>query len=382
MYYVQDFARLGRSVPEPQSLENVSDEELIGRPYKKADLLLALKNAEMRKKFCKDSLEWKDRLPEKFTPNCGLFRLWEEKFIEHLSHLPGSSGVPLSYVIRDDNVVQVLNAHDHLHSLILLAPHYGSYYIKDTTDVYNIIMKCIPREIIDDCTNDESCFGDGRLMMQRLRTAYVNDVGGEAEKLKENDLYDDLPNAVAGLEPTSVRSTTGTELRGETIASNPGVDTQVIPAIAPERVVSATGVESITSQTTTATVAAIQMEQAEVVGAARTDERLTKSAKRRRRSIERALLLAHEQTLVEQQRIVVREQQLAVEAERLETLRLQRNVDLLRTQQPIPLHQWNRMSAEERRDIWEHYENNVAMHQADNAGRGGGFSHRRHSDRY
>jgi hypothetical protein len=188
MYYVQEFARLGKSVPKPQSLEHASDEELIGRPYKRTDLLLALENAEIRRKFCKDSLIWQDRLPETFTPNCGQFRLWEEKLVDYLNHLPGSSGVPLSYVIRDDNIIRVLNAQDHLHSLILLAPHYGSYYIKDTTDVYNIIMKCVPRETIDDCTNNESCFGDGRLMMQRLRTVYEKDVGGVAGKLKMDDL--------------------------------------------------------------------------------------------------------------------------------------------------------------------------------------------------
>jgi hypothetical protein len=150
-----------------------------------------------------------------FTPNCGQFRLWEEKFIGYLNHLSGSSGVPLSYVIRDDNIIWVLNAQDHLHSLIILAPHSGSYYVKDTTDVYNIIMKCVPRETIDKCTNDESCFGDGRLMMQRLQMMYENDVGGVAGKLKVDDLYGDLPNIVVGLQHVSIESTSGSELRGE-----------------------------------------------------------------------------------------------------------------------------------------------------------------------
>jgi hypothetical protein len=221
-----------------------------------------------------------------------------------------------------------------------------------------------------------------KVMYYLGRTVYEKDVGGVAGKLKMDDLSDDLPNTVASSEPTSVTSVSGTELQGEMIAADPGVDNQAGQAIMLERVASASGVENTTTQSTTATAAVIQPERMGIVGAARTDEGLTKSAKRRRRSIERALLLAHEQTLVEQQRIVVREQQLAVEAERLEALRLQRNIDSLRSQQPIPLHQWNRMSPEERREIWEHYENDVAMHQADNAGRGGGFSHRRHSDCY
>jgi hypothetical protein len=88
-YCVQEFARLGKPVPKPQSLEHVSDKELVGRSYKKTDLLLALENAEIRKKFCKDLLVWRDCLPKMFTPNCGQFRLWEEGFIGYLNHLPG-----------------------------------------------------------------------------------------------------------------------------------------------------------------------------------------------------------------------------------------------------------------------------------------------------
>jgi hypothetical protein len=106
MYYIQGFVRLGKSIPTPQPLD-VPWEQLSGRPYQKSDLLRALDNATIRKKFYEDSVIWRvHHNPGVFTPSKERFNAWEQRLIHFLSGIPGSSGVPLSYIVRNEELIK------------------------------------------------------------------------------------------------------------------------------------------------------------------------------------------------------------------------------------------------------------------------------------
>jgi hypothetical protein len=135
MYYIQEFARIGQPIPKPQVLEGVDEEQLVTRPYQKVDLLLAREHAAIRKRFCEASAFWRERYhPGKFIANVGQFGVWEEKLVKLLSGIPGSSCVPLSYVIQSQSIIKLLNAESHMDSLIIVAPHSGTYYSNDTAE--------------------------------------------------------------------------------------------------------------------------------------------------------------------------------------------------------------------------------------------------------
>jgi hypothetical protein len=386
MYYIQEFARIGQPIPKPQVLEGVDEEQLVTRPYQKVDLLLALEHAAIRKRFCEASTFWSERYhPGKFIANVGQFGVWEEKLVKFLSGIPGSSCVPLSYVIRDQRIVKVLNAESHMDSLVILAPHSGTYYSNDTAEVFNIIMECISPDVADLCTSDESCFGDGCLMMEKLRNYFKNDVGGTAESpavgmSRNEDLYSILPDAAG--------SASNINLQEAIIPPSTGSINQVSEEIIPEQVDSTTGTLQVMVQAPVApvvnvTVNANQMERQGIVSAARTGGGTSRSARRRRRAravmLDMAITEAQARTQFERQRVAEREQ-LAIEAERRATSHYHEKRQ--RTSDWIPSHQWNRMTGDERRDVRDRHDFQMAMHGPNGTGRGGGSSHWGHSDRY
>jgi hypothetical protein len=120
MYYVQGFDRLGLPVLEAVKLEGHSSEQLAGKPYQKHDVKQALVNAGIRKAFYERSLTWRvEQTPGNFVPSIDCFSDWERKFINFLSGIPGVTGIPLHYVIREDS--WHYNMGDHMEALAALA---------------------------------------------------------------------------------------------------------------------------------------------------------------------------------------------------------------------------------------------------------------------
>jgi hypothetical protein len=78
-----------------------------------------------------------DRLlqPGKFDPR--RYVQWERSFANYLDSIRGRSGVPLSYIIRPENVVVANAAYDYERAL-WSAPHNGPAYRDDNRQVYRI----------------------------------------------------------------------------------------------------------------------------------------------------------------------------------------------------------------------------------------------------
>ena len=84
-------------------------------------------NAKEPKEFTKD-MKWDD---------------WVTTLIEYLNQVPGRNGVPLKYVIRDNDIPDPTPKPNFLEEYVAMAPLTGEAYIADSTEVLSIINKLI-----------------------------------------------------------------------------------------------------------------------------------------------------------------------------------------------------------------------------------------------
>ena len=87
----------------------------------------------------------------------------------------GSKGIALSYVIREDDDINLADQETWYHKDMLAAPHEGNAYLQDKLTVHNIIL----HNIADG--SDAFTYvkpypkkDDGRLDIQALRGRYEN----------------------------------------------------------------------------------------------------------------------------------------------------------------------------------------------------------------
>ena len=66
---------------------------------------------------------------------------WKPTLLNYLKHIPGRSGVPLSYVVRPEGYAPV--AGDMLDEYVTNAPHEGEAYMTDRSEVHTYIAKFI-----------------------------------------------------------------------------------------------------------------------------------------------------------------------------------------------------------------------------------------------
>ena len=70
------------------------------------------------------------------------WKQWEEKFNNYCASHLGAFGIPLSYVIRDDDA-PATNHDDYpefIHRTVVCAPLMGEYYNADKLTVFNMVM--------------------------------------------------------------------------------------------------------------------------------------------------------------------------------------------------------------------------------------------------
>ena len=84
-------------------------------------------SAKEPKEFTKD-MKWDD---------------WVTTLIEYLSQMPGRNGVPLKYIIRDNDLPDPTPKPNFLEEYVAMAPLNGEAYIADSTEVLSIINKLI-----------------------------------------------------------------------------------------------------------------------------------------------------------------------------------------------------------------------------------------------
>jgi hypothetical protein len=101
---------------------------------------------------------------------------WEQAFVNYLSVIPGVNGVPLSYVIREEEqplAGMVYETHNEI--LINHAPLVGNYFITDTRWVHNLLVGFIQGEASENWICSIAKYQDGRRDFIVLRQHYAGE---------------------------------------------------------------------------------------------------------------------------------------------------------------------------------------------------------------
>jgi hypothetical protein len=101
---------------------------------------------------------------------------WEKAFINYLSVIPGVSGIPLSYIVRDEEfpVAGIVYATFN-DRMVNRAPLTGQYYIADARRVHNLLVGFLQGENTENWIRNIAKYQDGRRDMIALRRHYAGE---------------------------------------------------------------------------------------------------------------------------------------------------------------------------------------------------------------
>ena len=185
VYWVQDFHRIS-TTPTVTGLNEAAF---------RADLLKASIRAEVRVNLHKQTKTAAEAASPGPLESERKWKQWEERFINYTRAHMGAAGVPLSYVIRENDAPD-LNGDftDFIARSIACAPLHGEYYDADRLTVFNMIISFTTGQPSGDWVKNTVRYADGRRSMQALRDHF----GGagnatrnkaEADRLKEGLHY-------------------------------------------------------------------------------------------------------------------------------------------------------------------------------------------------
>lgn len=101
---------------------------------------------------------------------------WEKAFINYLSVIPGVSGIPLSYIVRDEEFpvagIEYATFNDRM---VNRAPLTGQYYIADARRVHNLLVGFLQGENTENWIRNIAKYQDGRRDMIALRRHYAGE---------------------------------------------------------------------------------------------------------------------------------------------------------------------------------------------------------------
>ena len=120
---------------------------------------------------------------------------WEEKFVNYLRCQVGSDGVPLNYVIRENDAPDTATVHpDFVSKTIACAPLQGEYYDADRLAVFNMLVSFTTGQASGDWIKTTIRYADGRRSMAALKAHFAGEGNAtrnvaEADRLKETLHY-------------------------------------------------------------------------------------------------------------------------------------------------------------------------------------------------
>ena len=120
---------------------------------------------------------------------------WEEKFVNYTRFHIGALGVPLSYVIRENDVADTTGLHpDFINKTIACAPLTGEYYDADKVVVFNMLVSFTTGQPSGDWIKTTLRHSDGRRSMKALQTHFAGEGNAsrtlaDADRLKETLHY-------------------------------------------------------------------------------------------------------------------------------------------------------------------------------------------------
>ena len=120
---------------------------------------------------------------------------WEEKFYNFTRLHIGSNGVPLSYVLRENDAPDVTGTYtDFVSKTIKCAPLTGEHYVADTATVFHMIVSFTTGLPSGDWIKNTIRYADGRRSMKALKDHFAGEGNttrtlAEAERLRETLHY-------------------------------------------------------------------------------------------------------------------------------------------------------------------------------------------------
>lgn len=120
---------------------------------------------------------------------------WEEKFVNYTRCHLGALGVPLSYVIRENDEPDTNGEHaDFITKTVACAPLEGEFYDADKIAVFNMIVSFTTGQPSGDWIKSTLRYSDGRRSMTALRTHFAGEGNAsrtiaDADRLKESLHY-------------------------------------------------------------------------------------------------------------------------------------------------------------------------------------------------
>ena len=121
------------------------------------------------------------------------WKTWEEKFENYCRAHIGAAGVPLSYVIRENDAPDVDATYpDFLSKTIACAPITGEQYQADRLAVFNMIVSFTTGQPSGDWIKSTLKYNDGRRSMKALRDHFTGEGNATRNKTEADRLYADL----------------------------------------------------------------------------------------------------------------------------------------------------------------------------------------------
>ena len=181
VHWIQDFYRVS-DVPHVDGLNEAAF---------RSQLLRALARADIRTSIKADTKTAADAASPGPLESEKKWKQWEEKFINYTrSHL-GTNGVPLSYVIRENDAPSIdADFPDFISQTIACAPLNGEYYEADKQSVFNMIVSFTTGQPSGDWIKDTLRYSDGRRSMRALRDHFAGE-GNATRNMAEADMLKD-----------------------------------------------------------------------------------------------------------------------------------------------------------------------------------------------
>jgi hypothetical protein len=173
MHLVQDFARRGVSADANGLL-----------PVTLEYMMLALQHAIIRQDHA-DSKEIASKAADPGTLTFKVdFQSWTRGFRNYLNTIPGVTGIPLDYVIRDQAEPDLQEDVDYMVSLVLRAPLAGAVFRTDNTKVHGYLVSKLGTGPGAEWIANTLTTRNGRAAFQNL-TAHFTGAGNVSRQLSE-----------------------------------------------------------------------------------------------------------------------------------------------------------------------------------------------------
>ena len=159
----------------------------------KAELSRALDRATIRKSLKDQSSAASTAASPGPLESERKWKSWEEKFVNYCRSQIGANGIPLSYVIRENDKPATEEQYDDFTTkTIACAPLEGEFYEADRLTVFNFLVSFTTDQPSGDWIKSTLKYHNGRKSMKALRSHFAGEGNASRNKAEADRLKDSL----------------------------------------------------------------------------------------------------------------------------------------------------------------------------------------------